>query len=122
MLFIYLLIIVVALLINYFITCKFCDIASDKGHDGSKYFWWCFLLGTVGYIMVAALPDLNLYQYPDATQNHYTQAYTSSTRPSDPADWSTPPPAGKWRCTCGRINANYVSSCSCGVNKRDITK
>ncbi len=29
-------------------------------------------------------------------------------------------PAGGWRCTCGRVHANYVSSCSCGVNKRDI--
>lgn len=27
---------------------------------------------------------------------------------------------GTWRCVCGRRNQNYVSTCSCGVNKRDI--
>jgi len=25
-----------------------------------------------------------------------------------------------WKCVCGRINANYVSTCTCGKNKRDI--
>ena len=28
-------------------------------------------------------------------------------------------PSG-WRCICGRINANYVSTCVCGKNKRDL--
>ena len=28
--------------------------------------------------------------------------------------------AGGWTCTCGKVNASYVSSCSCGKNKRDI--
>jgi hypothetical protein len=29
-------------------------------------------------------------------------------------------PDGKWRCSCGRINESYVSSCACGMNKRDV--
>lgn len=28
-------------------------------------------------------------------------------------------PANSWRCSCGRHNANYVSSCCCGLSKRD---
>ena len=24
---------------------------------------------------------------------------------------------GGWKCSCGRVNAHYVSSCSCGKNK-----
>ena len=28
--------------------------------------------------------------------------------------------ASKWKCTCGKEYPAYVSSCSCGVNKRDI--
>lgn len=28
--------------------------------------------------------------------------------------------AGDWVCTCGKNNSSYVSSCSCGKNKRDI--
>ena len=33
-----------------------------------------------------------------------------------------PIPEGGWRCTCGKAHAAYVSSCVCGVNKRDIPK
>ena len=29
-------------------------------------------------------------------------------------------PADGWTCTCGKVNASYVSSCSCGVNRRDV--
>ena len=29
-------------------------------------------------------------------------------------------PVDEWVCTCGRKNKNYVSSCVCGVNKRDL--
>jgi len=29
-------------------------------------------------------------------------------------------PNGFWRCVCGRTNAAYVSSCACGVNKREL--
>lgn len=27
---------------------------------------------------------------------------------------------GFWKCACGRVNAAYVSSCACGINKREI--
>ena len=47
---------------DYAIAKVFEDIAYQKGHDGKKYFWWCFCCGTtalgiVGYLMVIALPD-----------------------------------------------------------------
>ena len=28
-------------------------------------------------------------------------------------------PSNSWRCHCGRINANYVTTCTCGKNKGD---
>lgn len=31
-------------------------------------------------------------------------------------------PDGKWRCTCGRINYSYVSTCVCGNNKSEVLK
>lgn len=31
-------------------------------------------------------------------------------------------PTSNWKCTCGRTNAAYVSSCTCGMNKRDLPK
>ena len=33
-----------------------------------------------------------------------------------------PIPEGGWRCSCGKVHAAYVSSCVCGVNKRDIPR
>ncbi len=27
---------------------------------------------------------------------------------------------GTWRCTCGRKNQDYVSTCACGKNKREV--
>ena len=27
---------------------------------------------------------------------------------------------GGWKCKCGRINYRYVSTCTCGVSKRDM--
>ena len=27
---------------------------------------------------------------------------------------------GGWKCTCGKTNYSYVSTCSCGKNKREV--
>ena len=30
------------------------------------------------------------------------------------------PIEGEWQCSCGQINKNYISSCQCGKNRRDV--
>ena len=40
----------------YFIAKEFRRIAAMKGHDEERYFWWTFLFGPVGMMMVIALP------------------------------------------------------------------
>lgn len=35
----------------------FADAAAMKGHTDKKYFWICFWLGWIGYLLVVALPD-----------------------------------------------------------------
>lgn len=47
--------VIVGLFIAVIAADKFDKIAQMKGHQG--YFWWCFWLGIIGWIMVAALPD-----------------------------------------------------------------
>ena len=32
------------------------------------------------------------------------------------------PPVGEWKCSCGRTNADYVSSCVCGNSKHSQIK
>ncbi len=41
----------------YFVAAEFRRIAAMKGHDEARYFWWTFLLGPVGMLMVVALPQ-----------------------------------------------------------------
>lgn len=55
---IYLIVLAVVLYINHLIATMFFDIAEKKGHHERKYYWLSFLLGVVGYCLVAALPDL----------------------------------------------------------------
>lgn len=47
----------IALVIDYLIAKAFANCAKDKGYQYSTYFWVCFLLGMIGYCVVAALPD-----------------------------------------------------------------
>jgi hypothetical protein len=30
--------------------------------------------------------------------------------------------AGGWKCTCGRANQAYISTCACGTSKADVTE
>ena len=55
----YFLIAVAALVINIIFCVKFKNCAEEKGHNGNAYFWVCFFFGPIGYILVAALPDIN---------------------------------------------------------------
>ena len=48
---------VIVLAINWFAAKEFKKIASYKGYDDEKYFWWSFLAGPIGYLMVVALPN-----------------------------------------------------------------
>lgn len=36
---------------------QFYEVAQKKGHYDKKYFWFCFLLCVIGYLLVIALPD-----------------------------------------------------------------
>ena len=54
--FFYLVGIIIGLFVDYLIAKKFEEIAEMKGHIGSTYFWYTFILGFVGMLMVIALP------------------------------------------------------------------
>ena len=48
---------VAVLVLWYFVAAEFRRIAAMKGHDEARYFWWTFLVGPVGMLMVVALPQ-----------------------------------------------------------------
>ncbi len=49
--------IVVGLVICFIAALEFAAIASEKGYDDAKYFWYPFLLGIIGMLIIIALPD-----------------------------------------------------------------
>lgn len=60
MIVVYILILVAVLAICFYLASKAGEIADDKGYDGDKWKWICFWLGLVGYILVAAMPNLTM--------------------------------------------------------------
>ena len=85
-------------------------INRNKGY-WTNGFWWGFWLGWIGLIVVLCKSDNNYVYYSSSVDKHF---------PADqphPAIASQPVPAGGWRCTCGRVHAAYVTSCTCGNSK-----
>ena len=54
---VFLLLLVIVLVIDWFAAKAMYEIAVMKGHPQKKYFWWCFWIAVFGYLMVIALPD-----------------------------------------------------------------
>lgn len=48
---------IIGLVVSYFIANCFYDAATAKGWSSKKYFWICFILPLIGYLLVIALPD-----------------------------------------------------------------
>lgn len=53
----YLIILGVAIWVDWILAKQFFEVAQQKGHSENKYFWFCFWLGVIGYLLVIALPD-----------------------------------------------------------------
>lgn len=45
------------LVFNYFMAEEFYEVSMMKGFLEKKYFWICFFLGIIGYLLVISLPD-----------------------------------------------------------------
>ena len=62
----------------------FRDIAEMKGHEGRKYFWWTFILGLVGMMMVIALPDLYARPEKQSVQTGQSSSQQSQSNNTTP--------------------------------------
>ena len=51
------LVLIIVLIIWLIAAFEFWEIARMKGHEKTRYFWYSFLFGLVGWMMVIALPD-----------------------------------------------------------------
>ena len=48
---------IIVLVIQSILAQEFYMVAADKGYDNGKYFWFVFLFGVLGALLVVALPD-----------------------------------------------------------------
>ena len=53
----FILVAVAAILILYLLADAFYEVAKKKGHSEKKYFWFPFIFGFAGYMLVIALPN-----------------------------------------------------------------
>lgn len=102
----------ISLWLNMYLACLFFDMALDKGYTDGKYLVVCFWLGVIGYLLIVAMPDRGEKQerkpmYPNAVP----------VAPVAPVAPKAKLGEGSWRCTCGKENARYIATCSCGVSK-----
>lgn len=104
---------IVGLVVQLGFAAVFSGIAEEKGYSPATYFWVCFLFGVAGYCVVAALPDQVL--------RFNTRGKRSDVAPTLERENSSPRIQAKngWTCSCGRKNADYVSTCICGINKHE---
>ena len=90
------------------------SVRDRKGY-GRRWFWFGFFLGVVPFIIACAIPEKHKDYAHYSSYNAMNQLLLSQQK-----DYRYPSNMdnGGWQCTCGRVNANYVSTCTCGANKR----
>ena len=85
-------------------------VITNKGYEeeGTKYFWLGFFFSFIPVIVAATKPQ--------RIQRYENRSAPSSHRDSEREILSN----GGWRCDCGQVNYNYVSSCRCGRSKWEV--
>ncbi len=102
-------------------------VREKKGY-GRKWFWFGFFLGLVPFIIACAIPAKQMDAFQNYTPGGLKQLIAAKgngkSEQSQFADEEyvrRTVANGGWQCSCGRANQAYVSTCSCGQNKRQNT-
>ena len=94
----------------------------DRKGYGRNWFWFGFFLGLVPFIIACAIPERKTESdlFGEAERllsvNGSSEPNQSVFAGEDYVQQTVE--AGGWLCICGRANPGYVSTCSCGRNKR----
>ncbi len=100
------------------------SIRHNKGYYGNGWFWFGFFCGIPAIIVACAIPSS--YDSGEAVAPgglSETIGGKAFKEPgisvfSDDAYIKQTVEKGGWQCTCGRAHPGYVSTCTCGLNKR----
>lgn len=110
--------IVAVIVINAVLAWKFDQIAQLKGYDG--YFWYCFVFGIAGYLMVVALPTDNTAvtsQKPAPPREEKKKNYDLASLAQEAENTRKKTAFDCWVCKkCGEKNTADEMYCkSCGA-------
>lgn len=75
--------VIIGLIISYIFANEFFAIATKKGYNDSKYFWYCFLFGIAGYLMVVALPQKTVQAEVINNKDRIKQSDATNATPND---------------------------------------
>lgn len=117
-----------ALIINLIIASEMKTIVEEKGYsDSRKYFWYAFLFGIAGCIIVIALPNkkqIDLLEElvkkntasgnssPTAKQRTNSAQPTNSSKPKDPPEFEIP--RNKQSVTAIIVDNDHIQCPNCG--------
>ena len=101
-------------------------VIENKGYD-DNWFWWGFFFGLIALIVACAKPQNINYatfsssQHSRTTNTSYPSSYGNNLNKDANRVYNEQILTnGGWKCSCGRVHASYVSSCSCGKSKSDV--
>lgn len=84
-------------------------VIDNKGYD-ELWFWWGFFFGIIALLVALSKPKVE-YEYTEESK------YSDEIRKKDILK------NNGWTCAkCGRINHEYMSTCSCGLSRWDNEK
>lgn len=73
---------------------------------GRRWFWFGFFLGLIPFIIACSIPAKPDENDPSIVAQEENYRFQNTVA------------GGGWVCSCGRTNAAYVSTCTCGLGKR----
>ena len=105
-------------------------VVHNKGYyyEGTKWFWIGIIFNEIGFAFACTKPDLNIISLMN---EHYKkqEEEIKELEKQGVADkrtakinlpvrkFKTVLPSKDWKCSCGRTNPSYVTTCLCGVEK-----
>ena len=87
----------------------------DRKGYGRRWFWFGFFLGFIPFIIACAIPERHYDDWSGSSHTDYTQFLPSQQEKYQARNVVA---GDGWQCSCGRTNAAYVSTCTCGLSKR----
>ena len=111
------------------------SVIQNRGYD-ENWFWWGFFFGFIALIVAASKPqaqhtmasDQPMYpkaappansqlMYPKAAAGGYQPMYPKAAKTAEMDSDEYILAHGGWKCVCGRVNPEIVTSCKCGRSK-----